>query len=574
MKLEILEVFRTLYRSGAGDFSVWCLNILIRYSFTGISEGAEANYVDHEVKSKALSILKEVVEDPIILEEIVNNSNFDDAHFNDDSFLIKWLSNPTALQILHESGWIERTLNKWKVSESVSFVKLITTLLNEELVKGSTDFSETYAFIFANPVFALSDDLRNDAVLLKRFPFSLIVAIEDTRSKILFEQNVQSSIVVDPSGLTINGNFENSSEFSKPMNISLQTSRRVEEDKNAYEDVYFVKVCMMIGKSHIDDKGQDIDLPYWITCDANSIRKKGQIQKHPGSGKTILRVRKSGCIFMFEMLSETKLILKEIKVKIKILPDNYQGKSMPPNLYAELAKTSNSIQILRESNQVPEFKEKLLDEKTSIMERKALLWIFGLIGSTDYGVELLDENDVIEEIIKIAEESTYLSVKGTALFALSMICRWERGKETLKSHQWYRADPQGITCLPKDHSKVFPPIVNNFEYDICKYQEKWDLYYSSISKYDLTKQEKDLLVSIVKIGSSLKSAEGEREVKYALSQNPNIFTTNEEGINMVHLVCNILSMYKFKFSTRKRIFQLIDKSIKANALDQDWEFYI
>ena len=89
MKLEILEVFRTLYRSGAGDFSVWCLNILIRYSFTGISEGAEANYVDHEVKSKALSILKEVVEDPIILEEIVNNSNFDDAHFNDDSFLIK-----------------------------------------------------------------------------------------------------------------------------------------------------------------------------------------------------------------------------------------------------------------------------------------------------------------------------------------------------------------------------------------------------------------------------------------------------------------------------------------------------
>ena len=225
MKLEILEVFRTLYRSGAGDFSVWCLNILIRYSFSGISEEVEANYVDYEVKSKALSILKEAVEDPIILEEIVNFPNFDDFHYNDDSFLIKCLSNSKALQILHESGWIDRSLNKWKETESISFVKHITTLLNEELVKGSTDFSETYAFIFANPVFALSDDLRSDAVLLKRFPFSLSVAVEDTRSRILFEQSVQSSIVVDPSGLTISGSFENSPEFSRPMNIPLTTSK-------------------------------------------------------------------------------------------------------------------------------------------------------------------------------------------------------------------------------------------------------------------------------------------------------------------------------------------------------------
>lgn len=89
IKLEILEVFRTLYRSGASDFSAWCLPILINYSFSGISEGAEANNVDHEVKSKAVSILKEVVEDPIILDEIVNMPNFDHKHFNDDTFLIK-----------------------------------------------------------------------------------------------------------------------------------------------------------------------------------------------------------------------------------------------------------------------------------------------------------------------------------------------------------------------------------------------------------------------------------------------------------------------------------------------------
>lgn len=59
-------------------------------------------------------------------------------------------------------------------------------------------------------------------------------------------------------------------------------------------------------------------------------------------------------------------------------------------------------------------------------------------------------------------------------------------------------------------------------------------------------------------------------MKYALAQNPDLFTTP----HMVHLVVNILTMYKFKYNTRKRIFQLIDKSISGNDLDADWEYYI
>mmetsp|Transcript_35168 Transcript_35168/g.40633 ORF Transcript_35168/g.40633 Transcript_35168/m.40633 type:complete len:119 (+) Transcript_35168:5-361(+) len=118
---------------------------------------------------------------------------------------------------------------------------------------------------------------------------------------------------------------------------------------------------------------------------------------------------------------------------------------MPPNFYAELAKTPDSIRILRDSKQLEEFKKQLADEKTSIMIRKSLLWLFGMLGSTDYGVELMEEHEIIEDIVQIAENTTYLSVKGTALFAISMICRCERGKEVLKTYKWYRADPQGIT---------------------------------------------------------------------------------------------------------------------------------
>jgi hypothetical protein len=89
IKLEIFEVFRTLYRSGASDFSTWCLPILIEYSFSGIHESADAFFPHPDVINKALSILKEVIEDPIILDDIVNLPNFDHKHFNNDSFLIK-----------------------------------------------------------------------------------------------------------------------------------------------------------------------------------------------------------------------------------------------------------------------------------------------------------------------------------------------------------------------------------------------------------------------------------------------------------------------------------------------------
>jgi hypothetical protein len=369
--------------------------------------------------------------------------------------------------VLHETGWIDQTLKKWKETENLQYVKQITALLNEELIKGSTDFSESYAYVISNPVVSLSDDLRNDSVLLKRFPLNLIVAVENSRSKILFQEYIQTCTVIDPSGMTINGNTDNSNKFSHPLVLSLAGNKRktvLEESKDGHEDIYNLKVSLMIGNSYIDSKGQDTDTPYWINCDSNSLRRKGETYRHPNNTKRVmLRLRKNGCIFIFEKIGENSLLLSEIKVKIKILPDKYQGKTMPPNFYAELAKTPDSIIILKDSNQVEEFNKQLMNEATPIMIRKSVLWTFGMIGSTDYGVELLESHEVIEEIINIAENSSFLSVRGTALFSLSMICRCERGKVVLKNYKWYRADPQGITCLPSDHMKIFLKIDQNFE---------------------------------------------------------------------------------------------------------------
>lgn len=221
---------------------------MINYAFSGLSEGDEAKYAHPEVKNKALSILKEVIEDPMILNEIVNLPYFDHKHFNNDSFLIKCLSHPVALQALHESGWIEQTLKKWKESENLQYVKQITALLNEELIKGSTDFSETYAYVFNFSHFTLSDDLRNDSVLLKRFPFNLIVCIEDSRSHVIIQEYIQTCTVIDPSGMTITGNTENNYKFSHSFSLTKPNDKRstnYEEGKGGLNDVYNIKVALM-----------------------------------------------------------------------------------------------------------------------------------------------------------------------------------------------------------------------------------------------------------------------------------------------------------------------------------------
>jgi len=128
----------------------------------------------------------------MVLDEIVNHPFFGDRAFNNDSFLIKCLSHPLALKILTESGWIERTLKKWKETESLQYIKQVTALLNEELIKGSTDFSESYAFVISSSHLSLSEDLRNDSVVLKRLPIGLKVSVEDSNNNEMFHEFVNT----------------------------------------------------------------------------------------------------------------------------------------------------------------------------------------------------------------------------------------------------------------------------------------------------------------------------------------------------------------------------------------------
>jgi hypothetical protein len=89
----------------------------------------------------------------------------------------------------------------------------------------------------------------------------------------------------------------------------------------------------------------------------------------------------------------------------------------PPHFYGELTKTEEGCNLLRErghfkmfANFVRNFPMSQAEE--SLPQLKAVLWALGNIGATKNGLPFLEEEDVVKDIVAMAENSDILSLKG------------------------------------------------------------------------------------------------------------------------------------------------------------------
>lgn len=92
----------------------------------------------------------------------------------------------------------------------------------------------------------------------------------------------------------------------------------------------------------------------------------------------------------------------------------------PPHFYGELTKTEEGCNLLREkghfklfANFVRNFPlEKHFETEELLGQLKAVLWALGNIGATKNGLPFLEEEDIVKDIISMAESSDILSLKG------------------------------------------------------------------------------------------------------------------------------------------------------------------
>jgi hypothetical protein len=158
--------------------------------------------------------------------------------------------------------------------------------------------------------------------------------------------------------------------------------------------------------------------------------------------------------------------------QVEDLMDLQSGGLLPPHFYRELARTQEGCRLLQQSGHFEEFASTIrhfnLDEEDPevLLKVKGALWAVGNLGSMELSAEFLESTEIVQRIVKIAEQASVLSMRGTAFFVLGLISRSQHGLEMLFEAGWVAAvDHRGYStgsCLPADLKKlssVSTPVV-------------------------------------------------------------------------------------------------------------------
>lgn len=139
--------------------------------------------------------------------------------------------------------------------------------------------------------------------------------------------------------------------------------------------------------------------------------------------------------------------------------------SAPPHFYRELTRTAEGCKLLHEKGHFDEFvavirKYGMENQEPELMLKvKGCLWAVANVGSMELGAPFLENTDVVDLVVGIAERSEIMSIRGTAFFALGLISKSISGQDLLAAAGWDTTmddvgQSMGI-CLPLDLSRIF-----------------------------------------------------------------------------------------------------------------------
>ncbi|KAK2910930.1 hypothetical protein Q8A67_003063 [Cirrhinus molitorella] len=113
---------------------------------------------------------------------------------------------------------------------------------------------------------------------------------------------------------------------------------------------------------------------------------------------------------------------------------------LPVHLYGQLVHDKTGCLLLEAQSVIPDLsytvRSPVLDKWEGIKQLKAALWALGNIGSSNWGLNLLQEENVIPDIIALAQHCEVLSIRGTCVYVLGVISRTRQGSDVLKALGW------------------------------------------------------------------------------------------------------------------------------------------
>jgi rapamycin-insensitive companion of mTOR len=226
---------------------------------------------------------------------------------------------------------------------------------------------------------------------------------------------------------------------------------------------------------------------------------------------------------------------------------------LPMHLYGELVKTEFGLQLLKENVNVENFINDL-EADVPILNKRIALWALGHIGSSERGMNFIENLGALRVIIEIAENSSILSLRGSAFQALCLLSNTKPGRKALFNYKWVSSSCQ--ISLPTDTSQMFKIPSSQISANFKENYEKID---QIIEKMRLNPEENEVLSHVVGLGNVVRKNESEHFLKAKKQENSKVF----ESLALFHAVMSYLAVFNFRLQTRKIVHKLFDKVYKA-----------
>jgi rapamycin-insensitive companion of mTOR len=265
-------------------------------------------------------------------------------------------------------------------------------------------------------------------------------------------------------------------------------------------------------------------------------------------------------------------IQEDTSNRMSIDEDNFEldadsDPHVPPHFYRELTRTKEGCKLLREKGHFEEFASTirdygmLSDDPELILKVKGCLWAVGNVGSMELGAPFLEECDVVQTIVQIAESHEIMSLRGTAFFVLGLISRSIHGLEILSEYGWdSNTTTMGVSlglCIPQNLNKFF-------SYQPWKHEKVADIIMteSQIAAVAAANRDDDpvnqrILELIVDLGNTVLQ-------KKSMTELMHIKAKRAPGFRQPALfkkIMTLLEAHHFRLSVRHFVAELFDRSV-------------
>lgn len=250
------------------------------------------------------------------------------------------------------------------------------------------------------------------------------------------------------------------------------------------------------------------------------------------------------------------------------MPQKYKVIQTPIHLFGELIKTRQGTELIKQREDIKRFRDRLMDEKTSSQEKRSILWTLGHIASHENGFRLIQETSLVQDIIDMAENAQILSLRGTCIYIIGMMCRTSIGRKDIHKHNWLFSKSQVASgsvsvCLPRDPRKMFNIESGPYKGSMTCQKEMIVNVKGIKEKLPLSEEEQKILDLIGNLINGVTWLQAYSDLQKEQEKNPKMFANPKL---FEHVILYLSTYNRLQPKNRKFIFNLFDTLIFQNML--------